>query len=312
MVNQENEKEQKSLSGLRVFAQKHLLLMFLLGVVLGVFVIGLLPADNCTSALLQAILLASITFVLLFLANPSSCGIRKSRSNKVSEQGRGTLLGAIALILLAAAVGGAFLALAFRENPAALVSAKMATATGIAQGQGLAAALFALAYCGCSAIFEEGVFRVLALDAFVLHFNEGRATLVKASLLSALLFALLHVTQGGAGVPSAQLAFAERGMALALPPLRFLQAALFGLCLACLYLRYRRIWQLVIVHTVFNLLYFGIPSVCCHIGLLSCIDSVALMGGMASLAALGGSALLLAGAMIVLVRFVFSWKKADQ
>ena len=127
-----------------------------------------------------------------------------------------------------------------------------------------------LLLCLFTGIFEEGVFRVLALDALAPAF-EGRKRhlgqhgsdtgvpptlgsfqhgLFGAAVASSVLFGMLHVsTMDGAAAGSA--------VAWVQFVLKPVQAGLFGFFMAALFVRTGNLWVVAGVHGLFNLLYTG-------------------------------------------------------
>ena len=110
-----------------------------------------------------------------------------------------------------------------------------------------------VALCLLTAVFEEGVFRVLALDAFAPALGGGRRGMLRAALVSAVLFGALHVSLGEA----ASAVQAADFVAVAQTACKPVQAALFGLFMAAMYFGTRNLWTLVAVHAAFNFLYAG-------------------------------------------------------
>lgn len=87
-------------------------------------------------------------------------------------------------------------------------------------------------------------------------FEENPA--LSAALFSSLLFGLLHAS--GAGDAFAVATSQGEGAALALAAnaaLKFLQAGMFGFCMAALFLKRGNIWLAVVLHATFDLLYLG-------------------------------------------------------
>lgn len=104
--------------------------------------------------------------------------------------------------------------------------------------------------CLFTGVFEEGVFRVVALAALVPAFGGGREGLLKAMVVSSALFGLLHVSVADAAAAGSVVTWAQ---AVCKP----LHAALFGLFMAALFVRTRSLWSAAGVHGLFNLLYAG-------------------------------------------------------
>lgn len=106
-----------------------------------------------------------------------------------------------------------------------------------------------LALCFATGVFEEGLFRVLLMNALVQHGPFAQRPWLGAALTSSILFALLHV-------PLA--ALSDFGtMASLQAVLKLAQTATFGMIMAGLYAARRSLWQNAIVHAVFNFFYLG-------------------------------------------------------
>ena len=129
--------------------------------------------------------------------------------------------------------------------------AGLAAAGGAASdGVGAAAIASIVLMCVLTGVFEEGVFRVAAVEAFEAAFGDAAHAPLKAAALSAAVFGLLHVSSADAAAASSAVAWAQ----LAAKPV---QAALFGFCLARAYQRTRSLWPLAAFHAMFDVLYLG-------------------------------------------------------
>ena len=127
---------------------------------------------------------------------------------------------------------------------------------GVAPGLTFRVAAVAL-LCLFTGVFEEGVFRVLALDAFALAFGTGRRNgydatvsgsiafksagpwprgMLKAAIASSALFGILHVSAVDAAAAGSAVAWAQ----FALKPV---QAGLFGFFMAALFMRTGSLWD---------------------------------------------------------------------
>lgn len=104
--------------------------------------------------------------------------------------------------------------------------------------------------CFLTGVFEEGVFRVVAVGAFAAALRERTHAVLKAAMLASVFFGLLHVSI----VETMQ---TGNALLIAQAAAKLLQAALFGFFMAGLYVRTRNLWVLAGVHGVFNLLYLG-------------------------------------------------------
>ncbi|OUO91123.1 hypothetical protein B5F40_04310 [Gordonibacter sp. An230] len=170
------------------------------------------------------------------------------------EKGSGTLrswggLGAwTAYVLAVAAAAGFASVVSLAQGAVVAPGSEEAVATQTVGAAG-AFALVAL-LCLLTGVFEEGVFRVLALDALGLACGSDSRGRVRAAFASAALFGLLHVSVGDVASASGVVSCAQ----LLLKPV---QAGLFGLFMAAMYLRMRNLWTLAGVHAAFNLLSAG-------------------------------------------------------
>ena len=77
--------------------------------------------------------------------------------------------------------------------------------------------------------------------------------MLRAALVSAVLFGVLHVSLGEAASAVQAADFVAVAQAACKP----VQAALFGLFMAAMYFGTRNLWTLVAVHAAFNFLYAG-------------------------------------------------------
>ena len=156
--------------------------------------------------------------------------------------------GVASVIVLAQGTGAAF-DLASNALGASAASAGASGAPADVLGAAWTLALVVL-LCLVTGVFEEGVFRVLALDALSAACGDGPRGKVRAAFASAALFGLLHVSIGDVSSVSD----AASGAQAFLKPV---QAGLFGLFMAALYDRTRSLWPLVGIHAAFNLLSVG-------------------------------------------------------
>ncbi|HJH43895.1 MAG TPA: CPBP family intramembrane metalloprotease [Rubneribacter badeniensis] len=156
--------------------------------------------------------------------------------------------GVASVVVLAQGAGAAFDP-ASNALGASAASAGASGAPADALGAAWTLALVVL-LCLVTGVFEEGVFRVLALDALSAACGDSPRGKVRAAFASAALFGLLHVSIGDVSSVSD----AASGAQAFLKPV---QAGLFGLFMAALYDRTRSLWPLVGIHAAFNLLSVG-------------------------------------------------------
>lgn len=107
-----------------------------------------------------------------------------------------------------------------------------------------------VALCLLTGVFEEGVFRVLALDAFVSTFGSGRRGVLYAAIAASVLFGMLHVSFGEASALGGVIAWVQS-------IIKPVQAGLFGFFMAAVFVRTRNLWIIVGIHALFDMLYAG-------------------------------------------------------
>lgn len=189
---------------------------------------ALLPGEALGGSLVQTAVLAAIALVAVAVAHP--------RVLCVPLRKKGVLSGWMVYVLV---VGTAAGVVSFGALP---------------QGAelGLRPALFVQvgALCLLTGVFEEGVFRVLAMDAFAPALGGGRRGLLAAAVVSSVLFGVLHVSLGDASSAVGVVAVAQS-------VLKPLQAGLFGFFMAGVYVATRNLWVPAIMHGAFNFVYTG-------------------------------------------------------
>lgn len=203
--------------------------VFVVALVASVGCFSLLPGDTLSESLVQGAALAVVALAGMGLSCPQALG-----APRFGDAGALGAWAAYVLVVGLAAGGTAFFLL---PQGTVLDVAPLRVAQ-------------AVALCLVTGVFEEGVFRVLALGALVPALGGGRRGMLRAALVSAALFGALHVSLGEANFAIDAVA----GMQVVLKPL---QAGLFGLFMAALYFATRNLWTLVVVHAAFNLLYTG-------------------------------------------------------
>lgn len=191
---------------------------------------SLVPGDGLEGSLVQTAVLAGIALVGVLLVDRRALG--KPRSLLRGMRGWTVAVLAVGFV---AGVGSLWLA----------------GGTGVAgDAAGLAgSAVLVVATCLLTGVFEEGVFRVLALDALVPLFGGDRG-LLKAAVWSSVLFGVLHSSVGDAAAAGTAIAWAQ---AFVKP----VQAALFGFFMAALFVRTRSLWVVAGVHGLFDIACLG-------------------------------------------------------
>ena len=146
--------------------------------------------------------------------------------------------------------------------------------------------------CLLTGLFEEGVLRVAAVEAALDAFGEeGRGPLAAAAA-SGVLFGLLHLSLSDASA-AATLGAVAWAQLLVKP----VQAALFGFCLAGVYLQTRSLWPVAGVHALFDALYLG-PAMLAG----GSLQVAYVTGAPSDLAVLAATTLLLVPAVVVEAR----------
>lgn len=212
-------------------ARNHRAAVFVAALVASAACFSLVPGDTLGGSLVQGAALAVLALAAVGASNP-----RALRAPRLGSAGSlGPWAGYVAAIGLAAGVAS-FFAL---PQGAVLDVAPLHVAQVVA-------------LCLVTGVFEEGVFRVLALDALVPALGGSRRGMLRAALVSAVLFGALHVSLGEAVVAVDVVS----GLQAVLKPV---QAGLFGLFMAMVYFKTRNLWTLVGVHAAFNLFYSAPP-----------------------------------------------------
>ncbi len=231
------------------------LLGFIAVLIAAVLLWASLPSKTVPEQLAQGALLAACAIAGTAWACPSALLANSAKARKAfpsdgtspKPQSRAKTVGLAAGIIALGFAGGLAAALSATNVPQAVFA--IAPAARVAQ----TLALFALS-CLLTGLFEEGLFRVLALEAFFSSFSETSRTNRQAALLAALassaLFGIVHI--GTADIAHASTAL--HWIQIVLKPV---QAALFGFALAAVYAKTRSLWTPSLVHGAFNLLYFG-------------------------------------------------------
>ena len=213
-------------------ARNHRAAVFVVALVATACCFSLVPGDTLAGSLSQGAALAAVALAAVAASRP-----RALRAPRLCD-GRGLLAWALYVLAVGLAVGLA--SLVVQPQGAALDASPLHV-------------MQVVALCLLTAVFEEGVFRVLALDAFAPALGGGRRGMLRAALVSAVLFGALHVSLGEA----ASAVQAADFVAVAQTACKPVQAALFGLFMAAMYFGTRNLWTLVAVHAAFNFLYAG-------------------------------------------------------
>lgn len=209
-------------------ARNHRAAVFVAALVASAACFSLVPGDTLGGSLVQGAALAAVAL--------AAVGASRPQALRVPRSGAGGL-GAWVAYVLAVGLAAGIASFLLLPQTAPLDVAPLRV-------------LQVVALCLLTGVFEEGMFRVLALDALVPALGGGRRGMLRAALVSAVLFGVLHVSLGEANFAVDAVA----GMQAVFKPL---QAGLFGFFMAALYFATRNLWTLVAVHAAFNLLYTG-------------------------------------------------------
>lgn len=221
---------------------------------------SVLPGDDLTGSLAQGCVLAAIAIVGVLLTDARAmrspgthdgaasggeeadgCELCGTSSDRGSAK-RGRTLGKWMAYGLAVGLIAGFAGWILAGAPDAAIGAAVSSIA--------ARGAFVVAICVLTGVFEEGVFRVLALDALAPQFGGGGEGLLKAAVWSSVLFGLVHAGFGEAASLGGAVAWAQ---ALVKP----LQAALFGFFMAALFVRTRSLWVVAGAHGLFDVACLG-------------------------------------------------------
>ena len=259
-----------------------------------------IPADEPAGLMAQSGALAAVAAAAMALSRPVDAGARPGdplsegvspAPSRESWAVCGRLRPLVAWTAYVLAVGLAS-GIAFWLVGFAGVSAPAPVEAG---GSLALRAAYVLALCVLTGVYEEGVFRVLALRAFLPHAGP-----VRAAVASAVLFGLLHGASADfavAGVDGATVAVA--GAQMVLKPV---EAGLFGLFMAVLFLETGSFWAVALIHAAFDMLRLG-P------GLMGgALLGMHATGSAADLAVLAVAAALLAPPAAAALRALSRWR----
>ena len=239
-----------------------------------------MPSDTLLAAMLQEAVLALVALAVVRFAVPD---VLKRCTQTVQQ--RNTVRFAAITLLLTGLVGGSITLLTWyfanSGNGVGFASAVLPSAADLMENL-----LLLLGICLLTGVYEEAFMRVLGIEAFEGAMGEGgaaprraacgqtagkyvgvssdvehgvtrlsiavdAAAAERAVLVSAVLFALLHV-----GVPDVSVG----QLVITQTALKFTQALLFGVILGVLYTQTRRLWPCALIHAGFDALYLA-PNV---------------------------------------------------
>lgn len=237
-------------------ARAHRIAVLLVTLALSMVCFQTFAAHTFAGMLAQSAALAAVALAGVAVSDPSALEVRRA-SSCARACGFGTGAGAkrgadcrlrrwTAYVLVVGLAAGIASAAAAAFLPADHFGAP----EGWSPVQTAARFAAVAAICFLTGVYEEGVFRAIAIDALLPAFAKSRRGVLCAALASSILFGTLHVSAADAAAADGAVTWAQ----LALKPL---QAGLFGFFMAALYVRTRSLWTVAGAHGLFNLLYTG-------------------------------------------------------
>ena len=151
-------------------ARNHRAAVFVAALVATACCFSLVPGDTLAGSLAQGAALAAVALAAVAASRP-----RALRAPRLCD-GRGLLAWALYVLAVGLAVGLA--SLVVQPQGAALDASPLHV-------------MQVVALCLLTAVFEEGVFRVLALDAFAPALGGGRRGMLRAALV----LSLIHISE---------------------------------------------------------------------------------------------------------------------
>ena len=274
------------------FARKHRMALFVTVLVLVVLCFQVIPGGTLGGMLLQAAVLSAIALGGIALVDRHALkGELASASERLLWAGAARWTAyvlVIGLIFGAAAWWGAV------SSGALAAVSRFDTLTAL-----LVRLAATVALCLLTGVFEEGVFRVLALDAFESTFGTSRLGVLYAAITGSVGFGVLHVSIGEASAAGSAIAWTQA----AIKPV---QAGLFGFFMAAVFVRTRNLWIIVGIHALFDMLYAGPLMVAGDLQLTY------VTGSSYDLVLLAFSTLLLIPAAIASAKFFLSREAAED
>ncbi len=208
--------------------------MFILvvfGVCAGIF--ALIPDSGLLWLAIESVSLAAIILLALILYSPESLHFDFVRC------GKKVLLLSLGVVTIGLLSGGMVLY-------KLIVSDTSFTDGGVVLAdQWPLSLLMLLIMCLGTGVFEEGLFRGILYQEIVDQYATSKQVCLKAALVSAIVFGLLHVS-GGLQTQT------DGGIAVFQLLLKALQTASFGFCMAALFERTGRIWLVICLHATYN------------------------------------------------------------
>ena len=233
-------------------ARRHPAVVFVGAILVAFLVFAALPGRTAGGLVAQSVALAAVGLAAAGLVREGALGRGRGgegegRAADVADRRRARRWGAYLLLVGLAAGLASAAAIALGASDPADAAGGISVAF---EGPAPLLLFAALLLCALAGVFEEGLFRVAAVEAIEDALSpDARATL-KAAIASAVLFGILHIS-------TEDVAAAESAVAALQCLLKPLQAGLFGFCLAAAYARSRSLWPIAGFHALFDLVYLA-------------------------------------------------------
>lgn len=219
-----NGQRNKALSFLRAKVKNHPVVFTVISFIAASFVYSAIPDTSLFGLTVESVVLAILALVLVSLSAPETL-----RMPQQSARRPFLLIGIPVMVIALVGV---------IQNGANLIEASVSLPNDF-----IARGALIIVFCLTTGIFEEGLFRVIAVGSFVqslsLRKPPLRHPLLIAAFASAAIFGFLHLSTGIDG---------------ALKPL---QAGLFALIMSALYAQTRNLWPAAILHAFYNAVSMG-------------------------------------------------------
>lgn len=236
---------------------RHRLVLAMLLFLVGILLLGAVPAPPCPSPVLSQAALEAILSAVVLLMVVALGGRRALRPTTTG------LRSALREGSYPVAVAGGYCAI----EVAALATASAGVAS---PERWLGPLLEVLVLCVFVGIFEEGLFRLVLFGGLLSRHGATRNGLLVSALVSSVVFGAMHVTEFAAG-PFDVLTLAQMLLKTA-------QAGILGLLFAAVLVRTHSFWGAALLHCLVNFLLF-VPAVLVGVDDVLDVSYVAESGG---------------------------------
>ncbi len=250
-----------------------------LAYVLGAFVIAVVclnvvPGETTSDSIMQTALGAVAMVLIMALADPmllkktqSAAGASKKSNARIV----GVLLTVAAVLGLLSVVDPAFFGFAPFAGEVGNLASQSALAVDMPFGaisaiiastdpiDLLSRCVMLVVLVALTGVFEELLFRGIMFRGLLSAFsaNARPHPLLLAAAVSAAVFGMMHVSGSAVAMPLSSASQAEASIMAAQSICKMMEATLFGLVMASLFVRTRNIWIAAAAHAGFNLLSTG-------------------------------------------------------